>query len=164
MSIIAGLIECIGLLIIAKGILEAFPMTSEKSPLRRPQAIHPTARPETSYENQNTPGTYQNKMEQQTRTSSPNPPSTDSTINLPSYFNRDNKESGKIDTFDFGFKYLSNEEIRSQFDIIHLKDPNKEKLISQLSNWIEEQVRQSGELIAYPVIYHKANQFVQLYF
>jgi len=74
----------------------------------------------------------------------------------------DNKNS--TDSFDFGFGFLSNEEIRSQFNRFHLKNSNKYNLIKELSTWINEQAEQCGKYGLYPDIYHKSKEFVQTFF
>ncbi|QEE15000.1 hypothetical protein DSAG12_00823 [Promethearchaeum syntrophicum] len=66
--------------------------------------------------------------------------------------------------FDFGFDFLSNEEICSRFDNFRLKTSNKNNLINELSAWINGQAKKRGYQVPYPHIYQKTNEYVQLFF
>ena len=82
--------------------------------------------------------------------------------NFKKYLNSD--QIRKNDPTDFGYGFISNEDIRSKFDSIQLKNSNKYNLIKELSTWINEQAEQSGKYGLYPDIYHKTKEFVQTFF
>jgi len=65
------------------------------------------------------------------------------------------------DPTDFGYDFLSNEEIHVKFDSLHSKTSNKTFLITELSAWINEQAQKKGKNISYGNLYQKIEKFVE---
>jgi len=65
------------------------------------------------------------------------------------------------DLTDFGYDFLSNEEIHTKFDSLHSKTSNKTILITELSAWINEQAQKKEKNISYGILYQKTQKFVE---
>jgi len=68
------------------------------------------------------------------------------------------------DSYDFGYEFITNKEIISHFNRLHLKYKNKNDLISKLSDWINEKAQLKKINIVFPDIYHKVKEFVNFFY